>query len=798
MIFQQLQGSFASYTYTDISSGFFENAQIKFEQHRAKMIFKVLDIEKNITTQGYTPHSFDVIIASLVLHATRDLEQTMHNVRKLLKPGGRLIMLEITDNDPIRFGFIFGGLPGWWLGYDQGRRLSPCINIAEWEALMTRTGFSSIEALTSHSQTFPLPLSVLATQALDERVTFLREPLAADAEYLGVDSLTILGGGRSKTVDTISQELQAAVSHQYKSKPKRILFLEDVSQEDLPLLGSVVSLVDLEDEPTFERMTSKRISSLQEVFKQSKTVLWVTRGALGGSPYRNMYRGLQRTMEKELRDLKVQMLDFAPDAKDINAATIASRLLQLEAVSVWERDGRNKNLLWYPETEVLVHNGETLIPRIRLDSKRNRRYNSGRRLITQDASLDQTVVSVRHHRGSFVIEQRDDRQNAARPGYVDVCLDYSLLKAVKLPSGQFLNLSTGHDVMRDKRVIALSVSMESRIRTPENWVLRLNSESDEESKRALLGLYLQFLTENILQGVKAGESIAILNPCHSLGNILARNSAERGVSLTLLSDAATSKDISTRPWTSIHPRATKHVLRRIIPRNLRRFIHNGSNSVLVSSIIDALPPKCVVVNQQDFTSLGASVGLVGYSAVAAVASHLQVAWMRSVLEVTVPESHPLVDIAELATYPSSPSMKQTFLSWSSLPATPVQVQPATRVVQFSQDKTYWMVGLTGSLGLSLCEWMAQRGAKYIALSSRNPRVDDGWKQAMADLGCTVRVFPKYVNNSPSLCGSEAVTVGAPFHLLILTHEWFIAMSRTETTSSPSTSAYARHFLLLRA
>ncbi|SPO07536.1 related to polyketide synthase [Cephalotrichum gorgonifer] len=746
MVFQQLQESFTSYTYTDISSGFFENAQTKFEQHRAKMIFKVLDIEKDIVTQGYAPHSFDVVIASLVLHATRDLEETMRNVRKLLKPGGRLIMLEITDNDPIRFGFIFGGLPGWWLGYDQGRKLSPCVGIAEWEALMAKTGFSPIEALTSHSQTFPLPLSVIATQALDDRVTFLREPLALDAEYLGLDSLTILGGGRSTTVDSIARALEAAVSHQYKRKPSRILFLEDVSQQSLPVVGTLVSLVDLEDEPTFERMTSAKLAALQEIFKQSKAVLWVTRGALSGSPYRNMYRGLQRTMEKELKDLKVQMLDFASDTNGISGTAIASKLLQLEAHSTWERTGRSKNLLWYPETEILVRNGESLVPRIRLDAERNRRYNSGRRLITQKVSLDQTVVAVRNSGRGFVIEQRSDTQNTARPGYIDICLDYSLLKAVKLPSGQFLYLSTGHDVMSEKQVIALSMTMESRIRTPENWVLQLNSESEEESKRALLGLYLQLLTENLLWGVKAGDSIAILNPCYSLGRILTRNSAERGVSLTLLTDAATGKDINTSPWTSIHPRATKRDLKRVIPRNLRRFIHNGSNSDLATRIKDALPPKCVVVDQQASTSLAASVGLVGYSAVAAVAGHLQVAWTRSVLEVTVSESHPLVDISKLATHPASPDMNQTFLSWSSLPATPVQVQPATRVVRFSPDKTYWMAGLTGSLGLSLCEWMAQRGAKYIALSSRNPRVDDGWKQAMANLGCTVRVFANDVTN----------------------------------------------------
>lgn len=91
------------------------------------MNFKVLDIEKDIEMQGFAEGSFDIIIASLVLHATRDLGQMLRNVRRLLKPGGYLLLLEIAENDQMRFGLLFGDLQGRWLGYDDGRALSPCI-----------------------------------------------------------------------------------------------------------------------------------------------------------------------------------------------------------------------------------------------------------------------------------------------------------------------------------------------------------------------------------------------------------------------------------------------------------------------------------------------------------------------------------------------------------------------------------------------------------------------------------------------------------------------------------------------
>jgi predicted TPR repeat methyltransferase len=39
----------------------------------------------------------DLIVAANVLHATRNLEETLAHVRELLQPGGQLLLLEATD-----------------------------------------------------------------------------------------------------------------------------------------------------------------------------------------------------------------------------------------------------------------------------------------------------------------------------------------------------------------------------------------------------------------------------------------------------------------------------------------------------------------------------------------------------------------------------------------------------------------------------------------------------------------------------------------------------------------------------
>lgn len=50
---EALGDKYASCLYTDISAGFFEPAGAKFSQHAGKASFKMLNIGKDPTEQGY-------------------------------------------------------------------------------------------------------------------------------------------------------------------------------------------------------------------------------------------------------------------------------------------------------------------------------------------------------------------------------------------------------------------------------------------------------------------------------------------------------------------------------------------------------------------------------------------------------------------------------------------------------------------------------------------------------------------------------------------------------------------------
>jgi ubiquinone/menaquinone biosynthesis C-methylase UbiE len=58
-----LGNAYASYTFTDISSGFFERAGERLREYTHKMEFKTLDITKEPAMQGFAPQGYDVVVA---------------------------------------------------------------------------------------------------------------------------------------------------------------------------------------------------------------------------------------------------------------------------------------------------------------------------------------------------------------------------------------------------------------------------------------------------------------------------------------------------------------------------------------------------------------------------------------------------------------------------------------------------------------------------------------------------------------------------------------------------------------
>ncbi len=161
------------YVFTDLSPLFLERAAEKFG---ARLRYERLDIEQRPAAQGFVGQSFDLIIAANVLHATRNLRESLEHARQLLAPGGVLLLLESAA--PQRWvDLTFGLTDGWWRFVDTDLRPSyPLLTPEGWLALLDSVGFEQSASIAGRQ-----PGSILSQQA----VILARAPqvggLAADA-----------------------------------------------------------------------------------------------------------------------------------------------------------------------------------------------------------------------------------------------------------------------------------------------------------------------------------------------------------------------------------------------------------------------------------------------------------------------------------------------------------------------------------------------------------------------------------------------------------------------------------------
>ena len=136
------------YAFTDVSHAFTTRAREKFSDYPF-VRYELLDIERAPLAQGFGSDQYDLVLAANVLHATRDLRQSLRHAQQLMAPGGLLVLLEGTS--PLRFiDLTFGLTEGWWRFSDHQLRPSHALLApGRWRELLEQTGFAQSVTLSS-------------------------------------------------------------------------------------------------------------------------------------------------------------------------------------------------------------------------------------------------------------------------------------------------------------------------------------------------------------------------------------------------------------------------------------------------------------------------------------------------------------------------------------------------------------------------------------------------------------------------------------------------------------------------
>ncbi|KAJ5788188.1 hypothetical protein N7457_003178 [Penicillium paradoxum] len=323
---EKSKGKIASYTFTDISSGFFEKAKQRFQSWSDIMSFQSLNIERSPVDQGLQLGKYDLIFAGNVIHATASLNDALQNLRSLLKPGGQLIMQEGIRQDFLWYPLVFGQLPGWWLGNEPCRQWCPYIPAEEWEPLLLKAGFSGIDIEYPSSNDPDLTWqSILVSSAIEA------------PKEKSSNTAVILTHETSKAAHIIESLRKTLPGLGYGS----VLVEEPSKIEDCMVPDALyISLMDLES-PYLWNIDEVKYNALKNMLNECQNLLWVTPDPLA-QPHASMSLGLLRTVRWE-RDADGSNIVILTDAEPENAlpeglATAIGKIVKRQFVDKPEND----------------------------------------------------------------------------------------------------------------------------------------------------------------------------------------------------------------------------------------------------------------------------------------------------------------------------------------------------------------------------------------------------------------------------------------------------------------------------
>ena len=714
-VLDAIGNQYASYTYTDISTGFFENARSVFSQHSSKLAFKTLNIEGNPADQGLTDGAFDMVVSSNCLHATRNLGETLRHCRQLLRPGGRLVLLEIT-RDFLPTQLVMSTLPGWFLGIEDGRVWAPTVSVERWDELLRANGFSGVDVSST-----PSFCSVIMAQAVNETVQILREPLAiAPAALVPVDDILVVGGELASQTQVL---LRAA------APVKTVTSSPGLEGIQVPRGAAVLCLADL-DSPVFRDMNQERFRGLQDIMEKAEVVLWVTSGARSGnSPDANITPGLSSTLRAERTDLRLQFLDV-DDPSSIDPSMLAKMLLRL----AFQDPSKTDEVLWTQEPALALMDGALYIPRVLSLDTLNRRSAARLRQVTQTISLGSkdTAVVVDERQGALELQAAPI--GGAKGDEMRLHVTASSLRTLTCNGYGPVYVCIGRDLASGDKVLALSEVNSSLVNVAGDHVLhRWQHEKAAAESIAQLHLFIaRALAENLLGGVKGPTWIhGAPDDLSEAIDVVAR---ERGVALSqTTSDMAGASNVNF-----IHPYASEADLQDICPKDLQSFVDLGRppNGTL-STLVRASFPASAIVNE-DIKDLRVRSSLPELRTLAR--KHHQVP----------AESAQVVTIDEISSVRSKELGPAAVVDWSTADTVNPLVRPLQHRGLFAPDKTYLLCGMTGDLGISVCLWMVDHGARHVVLTSRNPNVSPSVLEYLSRKGATVRPMVVDITNMDSL------------------------------------------------
>ncbi|MEU3190965.1 SDR family NAD(P)-dependent oxidoreductase [Streptomyces sp. NPDC006992] len=316
-------GGPAEYWFTDLSPAFLSKAEDRFGPGRDYLRYGRWNVAEPGAGEKLAGGRFDVVVASNVLHATGDLRTVAANLAGALRPGGLLVINEVTRKSAL-LTLTFGLLDGWWLYHDEELRIpgAPLLTADGWQRLLHEHGFGGIARPTARDEAFAEVVVARAGAAEDSPVRLLTEdwqpapvpapgPAAADAGR----TVVLTAPGTAGLADHLLRELPGATAL-------------DVTALDVAGLAGAEPAADTVVDLTGCAPDGDHLETwlpwLQRACAGARRVLGVTRGPGRSGPHTSRVAGLYGMLGHELRRLRATHLDLDPAEPEAAAAARVS------------------------------------------------------------------------------------------------------------------------------------------------------------------------------------------------------------------------------------------------------------------------------------------------------------------------------------------------------------------------------------------------------------------------------------------------------------------------------------------
>ncbi|GHG61956.1 type I polyketide synthase [Streptomyces griseocarneus] len=168
------------YTCTDRSAAGFAAAGHRFAAYDF-VEYRTLDLDTDPLAQDFRDGGFDVVVADDALHTAADLTEALGRVRTLLAPGGHLLAAE--SHDARRTALLFGATDAFWQRHDHTLRPeTSLLSQDRWVALLGECGFAGTVRTGTDDRSVLLAAAVRPPAVGPvPRASSVRDPGAADS-----------------------------------------------------------------------------------------------------------------------------------------------------------------------------------------------------------------------------------------------------------------------------------------------------------------------------------------------------------------------------------------------------------------------------------------------------------------------------------------------------------------------------------------------------------------------------------------------------------------------------------------